>query len=87
MKTLVDVQQLVWQPQTRKILDDINFTVQSGEVIGIIGPNGAGKTSLLRCIQGFATQSQGRVLFKGKNVHQISRKTLARAMAVGCPAK
>ncbi|MCJ8295951.1 MAG: ABC transporter ATP-binding protein, partial [Colwellia sp.] len=50
MSTLLNISQLSWQVQNKAILQNINFNVRKGEVIGIIGPNGAGKTSLLRCI-------------------------------------
>ena len=34
------------------IFENINFSVDSGEILAILGPNGAGKTTLLRCITG-----------------------------------
>ena len=36
----------------RQILDDVNFTVEDGNILTIVGPSGAGKTTLLRCITG-----------------------------------
>ena len=35
------------------LLEDINFSVEPGDLLAILGPNGAGKTTLLRCIMGF----------------------------------
>ncbi len=47
-------------------LRDINFTVRSGERIGLIGPNGAGKTTLLRTLAGIYEPVDGRVSVRGK---------------------
>ena len=43
------------------VLQDIQFSLQQGEVIGVIGPNGACKTSLLRLIQGALSPSAGQI--------------------------
>jgi branched-chain amino acid transport system ATP-binding protein len=44
-------------------LQDITFTVNQGEIMGLIGPNGAGKTTLFNCVAGIEKPSAGRVLF------------------------
>ena len=45
----------------QKALDDVSFTVNTGEVVGFIGPNGAGKSTMMRIITGYIPQSQGEV--------------------------
>jgi len=52
------------------ILKNINFTVRSGERVGIIGVNGTGKTSLCRCVAGVYQPTSGHIRLKGK-VHAI----------------
>lgn len=47
-------------------LDDINFELESGQVIGIIGSNGSGKTTLLRIIAGIHSGYEGRVTINGR---------------------
>jgi len=47
-------------------LRDINFTIESGEILGLIGPNGAGKTTLVNLIAGTVSYSIGDILFLGK---------------------
>ena len=44
-------------------LDDVTFSVNQGEVIGLIGPNGAGKTTLFNCVTGVLRPERGIVLF------------------------
>lgn len=48
------------------VLEDINFTVKSGEAVGIIGINGAGKSTLLKLITGTTQPTKGSVRFEGK---------------------
>jgi len=50
------------------VLRDIDFTVNSGDVISIIGASGSGKSTLLRCINLLETPTNGQILFHGKNV-------------------
>jgi branched-chain amino acid transport system ATP-binding protein len=51
-----------------KALDDVNFELFPGEILGIIGPNGAGKTTLLSVINGTLPMTRGRIFFKGKEI-------------------
>ena len=51
---------------TLKALDDISFSVGSGEMVGIIGVNGSGKTTLLRTIAGIYHPTKGTINVKGK---------------------
>ena len=50
----------------RRILDEVSFTIQAGELTGLIGTNGAGKTTLLRVILGLQRPSAGRVTVLGQ---------------------
>lgn len=63
-------------------LDDVTFSVRSGEILGLIGPNGAGKTTVIDALSGFA-QSTGSVRLHGESLdamapHQRSRRGLGR---------
>ncbi|TCP15177.1 sulfate transport system ATP-binding protein [Crenobacter luteus] len=48
-------------------LDNVNLTVESGELVALLGPSGCGKTTLLRIIAGLETPDAGRVLFGGED--------------------
>ena len=52
-----------------KALDNINFEINQGRIVGLIGPNGAGKTTALRCLLGLATYS-GELNVLGKDPHK-----------------
>jgi len=52
-------------------VDDLSFTVTSGEIVGLIGPNGAGKTTTLRCLAGILRPSAGHVRVGPHGGHDI----------------
>ncbi|MFT7517883.1 MAG: ABC-type multidrug transport system ATPase subunit [Kiritimatiellia bacterium] len=53
------------------LLDEVNFTVFSGEVIALVGPSGAGKTTLLNAIAGIAPPDSGQILLDRSNFHNL----------------
>jgi iron complex transport system ATP-binding protein len=66
----------------RKLFEGLAILVRRGDRIGIVGPNGSGKTTLLRIIAGMAKPQTGRVLLDGQPVGTLSRRDLARRLAV-----
>jgi branched-chain amino acid transport system ATP-binding protein len=69
------------------VLDDVSFTVASGELFALIGPNGAGKTSVLNCISGIY-RGNGVIQFRNSDItdlapHEIARLGLARTFQHG----
>lgn len=66
-----------------RVLKNVSFDVQKGEIRAIIGPNGAGKTSLLNCMSGFYRPQKGRIMFHQSDVtktppHNIAALGMAR---------
>lgn len=59
--SVVDVTNLCVSLGGRRVLDNVNFSVRRGELLGLIGPNGAGKTTLMRTIMGLIPQEAGTV--------------------------
>ena len=68
MKDILEVKNISYSVGENKILKDISFKCQSGEIIGIIGPNGSGKTTLLKTINGINPISSGDILLNGKSI-------------------
>ena len=62
----------------RKVVDGVNFEVNTGEVVGLLGPNGAGKTTSFRMTTGQITPNDGKVLFDGKDVTALPMYRRAR---------
>lgn len=54
----------------KKIIDDLSFTIEEGEVFGFLGPNGAGKTTTIRMMVGLMGITSGEILICGKNVEK-----------------
>ncbi len=57
----------------RKVLEDVNFTIDEGESVLIAGKNGAGKTTLLRCLNGIFNNYEGQILLNNKKIEAKDR--------------
>ncbi|GHC84070.1 ABC transporter ATP-binding protein [Nocardiopsis terrae] len=78
----VDVENLRAHRGGRPVVTDVSVSVPSGTVLGLLGPNGSGKSTLLRAVSGLAAPSAGRVRFDGTDITALSRRELARHVAV-----
>ncbi len=58
-----------------EILEDVSFTLNDGEFIGILGPNGGGKTTFLRLVLGLLKPQKGTIKVTDKNIAYISQTT------------
>jgi branched-chain amino acid transport system ATP-binding protein len=71
-------------------VDQVDFDVEQGEIMGVIGPNGAGKTTLLSCISGLHPLTGGQLFFKGQRIdtlkpHQIAKLGIGRTFQIVKP--
>lgn len=78
MKNILEIKNISYSVGENKILKDISFRCQSGEIIGIIGPNGSGKTTLLKTINRINPITNGDILLNGKSIKEYDEKELAR---------
>ena len=58
---------------------DVSFSIQAGQIVGLIGPNGAGKTTAFNCIAGYYTPSAGSILLNGKTISGLPPEKCALA--------
>ena len=68
-------------------VNDVTFSIDAGEIIGLIGPNGAGKTTLINLITGFYAPDSGRILYRDEDIaglkaHTINNRGLARTFQI-----
>lgn len=67
--------------------DNISFSLDKEELLGLIGPNGAGKTTLFNCISGLHPVTEGQIRFDGEDItelkaYEVARRGLARTFQV-----
>lgn len=67
---IVKVSSVSFEYGSEKILDDISFSVNEGDFLGIIGPNGAGKTTLFFCMLGLIDGYTGEIKIFGKDIRR-----------------
>jgi ABC-2 type transport system ATP-binding protein len=67
---VIEVDQLHKRYGAKVAVEEVSFTVDTGEIFGIVGPNGAGKTTTVECIEGLRRPDRGRIRVLGLNPHR-----------------
>lgn len=67
------------------VLEDVSFSLRTGEVLGIIGPNGSGKSTLLRIVSRVLMPQKGRILFEETDITRIPLRDFCRRVAFVSP--
>ena len=75
VKYMIEVKNLTKRYGDIKALDDISFTVDTGEVLGFLGPNGAGKSTTMNIITGYISSTSGTVTVDGTEILENPRET------------
>jgi branched-chain amino acid transport system permease protein len=76
--TLMDVRSVSKAFLGLHALEDVSFTVQAGEILGVIGPNGAGKTTLFNVLNGFLAPDQGEVRYRDERITGLRPNAICR---------
>jgi branched-chain amino acid transport system ATP-binding protein len=79
VKSLLEIKSVAKSYGALQVLTEIDFTVPSGQSLGIVGPNGAGKSTLLSVINGTERASSGSVFFEGRDVTRLGPEVRARS--------
>src|SRR5438876_1318675 len=74
MSDLLTVKGVTKRFGDRLALNDVSFSAQRHEVLGLIGPNGAGKTTLFECLAGLIPANSGTITFQEKTLPVTRRK-------------
>jgi branched-chain amino acid transport system ATP-binding protein len=80
---LLEVRGLVKRFLGVTAVDQVDLTVEAGELVSLIGPNGSGKTTLFNCVTGYLAADGGRVRFRGRELtnappHRVARLGVGR---------
>jgi zinc transport system ATP-binding protein len=70
MLKVVEIEHLTIQYPDVKAIDDVSFTINQGDFLGIIGPNGAGKSTLFAAMLGLNTKYKGTIKFFGTDIRK-----------------
>lgn len=68
--TMIKLEQVRKNYNSLRVLNNISFSVNNGEIVVIIGASGCGKTTLLKCINGLEKIDKGRILIEGQDITQ-----------------
>ncbi|MDK2921323.1 MAG: iron complex transport system ATP-binding protein [Desulfonauticus sp.] len=80
-KHQLEVKNLSFGYEDKKLLQNISFSLVPGQIKGILGPNGSGKTTLFFCLSGFL-KYKGQVLIQGQEVQKLPSKKRALLLSL-----
>ena len=87
---LLELQDICFERDNKKILNNINLTIDLDKFIAITGPNGSGKSTLVKIIMGIEKPDSGKIIFNGKDITNLSineRANLGISFAFQQPVK
>ena len=77
---LIEFKNISKEYKQSKVLTDLNFTINKGEVVVLIGPSGCGKTTTLKMINKLIAPTSGTILIDGTDIESVDSVTLRRKM-------
>lgn len=66
----------IWEDDGSSVLENINLTIENGDIYALVGRSGAGKSTLLRCINGLTSYQEGSLTVDGCEVRNLKEKEL-----------
>ena len=82
MKTL-DIQHVsfAYSKKGPRVLKDVSFSTEEGDLLAVLGPNGVGKSTLFKCMLGFMKKYEGKIFLNGADVSEMTHKQIAKQIA------
>jgi lipopolysaccharide export system ATP-binding protein len=77
-QNILEIKKISKSFKKRKVVDEVSFTVESGQIVGLLGPNGAGKTTSFYMVVGLVTPDTGDVCINNKSIGQLPMYQRAR---------
>ena len=68
--------------ETRKVLDNINLVIESGEKVALVGPSGAGKTTFVRLFLRLYSPASGKILIDGQDIAETTQESLRKNISM-----
>ncbi len=78
----LQIENMSFSYDERKIIEDISLHVKKGEFVGIIGPNGSGKSTILKNLYRALKPNSGTVMLDGENLYKMNVKKVAKTIGV-----
>ncbi|WP_299801781.1 ABC transporter ATP-binding protein/permease [uncultured Shewanella sp.] len=78
----VTFQQVGFSYDSRKILDDVSFTIEAGQKVAIVGDSGAGKSTLVKLLFRFYDVDHGQICIDGHDIRSLTQNCLRKAIAI-----
>jgi len=76
MEKAIEIRDLTYEVNGKRIIDGLSLDVYKGEILGIVGPSGEGKTTLLRLILRLIEPTRGAILINGENILEMDDRRL-----------
>ena len=76
-ESIISIKNLSKSFGDHEVLRKIDIEVKKGEVICIVGSSGSGKSTLLRCINKLERQTDGKIMFNGKEIRDVQREIMS----------
>src|SRR5204862_6721934 len=71
----------------RRALEGVSLSVREGEIVTLLGANGSGKSTTLRAVSGLVRPQRGRVVYRGRDLHDVPAAGIVAAGSGHVPAR
>lgn len=82
MSSYIGLENICFGYNKTQIINGVNLDIEKGKFVSIVGPNGSGKSTLLKIMTSINKPQNGQVLIENKNISEMSRKEIAKKLAV-----